>query len=68
MEMSVEVEKEGGGAIKVWVVNLGVGVNKTSSHTITVAFKPIPGKPIVAAAGQKGSPGSGKPTYSGKKS
>lgn len=67
MEMSVEVEKQGSAGIQVWVVNLGGGASKTSSHTITVSFKPIPGNPVVAAAGHRSSPGGRQPSYAGKK-
>ena len=50
IECAVEVEKEGGGGIKVWILELRGGAKKTEHNTISVKFSPIPGAPPVEAA------------------
>ena len=53
LEFAVSAEKEGGGGLKVWILNLSGGAKKSESHTITVTMKAIPGKTIVALARAK---------------
>lgn len=47
IECAVEVEKEGGGGIKVWILELRGGAKKTEHNTITVRFSSIPDRPVV---------------------
>ena len=42
LELAVSVETEGGGGLKVWVIELGGGRTKTDSNTITVTLSALP--------------------------
>lgn len=41
LEFAVTAEKEAGGGLKVWVLNLSGGAKKSESHTITVTMKAL---------------------------
>ncbi len=56
LEFAVSAEKEGGGGLKVWILNLSGGAKKSESHTITVTMKAIPGEAIVAIASTEDFP------------
>lgn len=45
---AVELEKEGSGGIKVWVLEVTGGAKKTEQNTITVKFNSIPNQPVLA--------------------
>ena len=49
IQCAVEVEKEAGGGIKVWILELKGGAKKTEHNTITVKFSSIPHEPVEAA-------------------
>ena len=42
IECAVEIEKQGGGGIKVWILELTGGAKKAEHNTITVKFSAIP--------------------------
>lgn len=47
LEMAVSVEHEGGGGIRIHVVELGGSRRKTNSNTVRVRFTNLPERPIV---------------------
>lgn len=47
IECAVQVEKETGGGLKVWILELTGGKKKTEQNTITVRFSAIEGQPPV---------------------
>ncbi|MFI5004170.1 MAG: trypco2 family protein [Solirubrobacterales bacterium] len=50
LELAVAVENEGGGGIRIHVLELGGRRTKTNSNTIRVRFTNLPERPIVLTA------------------
>lgn len=47
LEMAVSVENQGGGGVRIHVVELGGHRRKTNANTIRVRFSSLPERPIV---------------------
>jgi hypothetical protein len=54
-EFGIEAEKEAGGGVSVWVIDVSAGVKKTETNTIRVKFKANPEHHIQAPIQQEGS-------------
>jgi hypothetical protein len=48
IEFAVETEKEGGGGVRLWVLDLKGGAKKTDSNTVRIKFSSIPGQAFQA--------------------
>ena len=57
IEFAVETEKEGGGGVKVWILDLKGGAKRTDSNTVRIKFSSIPEQPIQAKQTDESRPG-----------
>lgn len=49
-EFALEAEREAGGGIKVWLLDLKGGGKKTESNTVRIKYGAAPGQSVVMAA------------------
>jgi hypothetical protein len=62
LQMAFSLEGSGKAGVKIWIIEIGGGVKKTDSNTISVKFGPIAGKraDTYAALGKGKGPPLGK--------